>query len=78
MVDHATKEYTDGKGHHINGLEGFWGYMKRKLASRGGIRREKLPIFVGEYVWKYNHRNLNLKEQENRVVSIFFKYLRAE
>lgn len=78
LVDHAKKEYTDDKGHHINGLEGFWGYMKRKLAARGGIRRERLPLFVGEYVWRFNHRNLSLKERENRVVSMFFKHRWSE
>jgi hypothetical protein len=43
---------VDGKGNHINGMEGFWGYLKRKLASKGGIRREKLPLYLGEYVWR--------------------------
>jgi transposase-like protein len=65
LVDHAKKEYSDGKGHHINGLEGFWGYLKRKLAAKGGIRRERLQIFLGEYIWRYNHRQISLKEQEH-------------
>jgi transposase len=64
-VEHAQKEYSNKKGNHINGLEGFWGYLKRKLAAKGGIRRKRLPIYLGEYVWRYNHRNLSLKEQEN-------------
>ncbi len=65
LVKHSEFEYSDKKGNHINGLEGFWGYLKRKLAARGGIRRKRLPIYLGEYVWRYNHRNLSLKEQEN-------------
>jgi len=56
LVNHGEKQYSDGKGNHINGLEGFWGYLKRKLASKGGIRREKLTLYLGEYVWRYNHR----------------------
>jgi transposase len=51
LVNHGERQYSDGKGNHINGLEGFWGYLKRKLASKGGIRREKLPLYLGEYVW---------------------------
>lgn len=50
MVEHGKGEYSDKKGNHINGLEGFWGYLKRKLSAKGGIRREKLPLFLGEYV----------------------------
>jgi transposase-like protein len=38
LVNHGEKQYSDGKGNHINGLEGFWGYLKRKLVSKGGIR----------------------------------------
>ena len=72
LVRHEKQEYSDGKGNHINGLEGFWGYLKRKLAAKGGIRKEKLPIFVGEYVWRYNHRNSSLKEQENKLFKLYF------
>jgi len=40
LVNHSRNEYSDGKGNHINGLEGFWGYLKRKLSAKGGIRRK--------------------------------------
>lgn len=75
MVEHGKGEYSDNRGNHINGLEGFWGYLKRKLAARGGIRRKKLPLFLGEYVWRYNHRKLNYKNQEKRLLSIVFKQI---
>jgi len=57
LVNHGEKQYSDGKGNHINGLEGFWGFLKRKLASKGGITTQKLPLYLAEYVWRYNHRN---------------------
>ena len=56
LVNHGEKQYSDGKGNHINGLEGFWGFLKRKLASKGGITTQKLPLYLAEYVWRYNHR----------------------
>lgn len=65
LVKHRDGEYSDLKGNHINGLEGFWGYLKRKLQAKGGIRKAKLPFYLGEYVWRYNHRNLTVKEQTN-------------
>lgn len=71
-VEHGKGEYSDKKGNHINGLEGFWGYLKRKLAARGGIRRKRLPLFLGEYVWRYNHRNLSLKNQERSLFKLIF------
>ena len=74
LVEHAKKEYSDKEGNHINGLEGFWGYLKRKLAAKGGIRRKRLPIYLGEYAWRYNHRNLSLKEQENLLFKQLIQY----
>lgn len=66
-VEHRKKEYAKGKN-HINGLEGFWGYLKRKLASKGGIRRKYLYLFLGEYVWRYNFRSWSLKEKTDRLL----------
>ncbi len=73
LVNHSKNEYSDKKGNHINGLEGFWGYLKRKLASRGGIRRKKLHLFLGEYVWRYNHRKLDFKNKEKCLLATLFK-----
>ncbi len=68
MVDHS-KEYVN-KGVHINGLEGFWGYLKRQLASKGGIRRERLSLYLGEYVWRYNHRKLRIDQQVKKIMNL--------
>jgi len=72
-VNHGEKQYSDGKGSHINGLEGFWGYLKRKLASKGGIRREKLPLYLGEYVWRYNHRSDPERIKVRRIIRLLEK-----
>ena len=56
LVNRGDREYSDGKGNHFDGLEGFWGYLKRKLSANGGIRRDKLYLYLGEYVLRYNHR----------------------
>ena len=48
LVNHGEKQYSDGKGNHINGLEGFWGYLKRKLVSkRRYSKRENTSILRG-------------------------------
>ena len=46
-------EYSDGKRNHINGLEGFWGYLKRRLV---------------EYVWRDNHRNDSIQLQKKLIL----------
>jgi transposase-like protein len=77
LVNHATYTYSDKKGNHINGLEGFWGYLKRKLAAKGGIRKERLHLYLGEYVWRYNHRTMNFKEQENLLMTLLYQNIRS-
>jgi len=70
LVDHGKREFSDNRGGHINGLEGFWGYLKRQLASKGGVRRSRLHLFLAEYVWKYNHRKQDIKSQISRLIRI--------
>lgn len=63
LVQHELGEFRSRHGTHINGLEGFWGYVKRRLAAKGGIRRERLPLYIAEYVWRYNHRRWSTTQQ---------------
>jgi len=76
LVKHSRESYVTN-GNHINGLEGFWGYLKRKLAAKGGIRHSRLHLYLGEYVWRYNHRHLNLKEQETQLIKLLNEKLRS-
>ena len=73
FVEHGKGEFSDGKGSHINGLEGFWGYLKRNLASKGGIRRERLPLYLAEYVWRFNHRNYSIDDQVKKLLSLLYE-----
>ena len=76
LVTHSKNSYVNN-GNHINGLEGFWGYLKRKLAAKGGIRAERLHLYLAEYVWRYNHRHMNLKEQQSYLLKLLKKYIRS-
>ena len=70
LVRHERQEYSDGRGNHINGMEGFWGYLKRMLAAKGGIRQERLPLYLAEYVWRYNHRGMEIKDQIRCILAL--------
>lgn len=73
LVEHG-KEYVSQQGNHINGLEGFWGYLKRKLAAKGGIRKSRLHLYLSEYVWRYNHRSETIKTKVDRLNKLL-KYI---
>ena len=69
LVQHSPGSYGRGE-RHINGLEGFWGYLKRRLAAKGGIRRDRLPLYLAEYVWRYNHRRLSIDQQTTQLMHL--------
>ncbi len=73
LVKHSEGQYSDTKGTRINGLEGFWGYLKRQLAAKGGIHRDRLGLYLGEYVWRYNNRKLAVDKQLKKLVNLINK-----
>lgn len=72
FVDHAGGEYVRGDV-HTNNIEGFWGIMKRRMSCIGGMRRDRLPLFVGEIVWRFNHRDEPLKGQERALFALVLR-----
>ncbi len=72
-VNHDEGEYVRGNV-HTNNIEGFWGILKRKLSCIGGMRRDRLYLFVGEIVWRFNHRSLLLADQEQRLLDLVITF----
>jgi len=58
-VHHGQNEFARGKN-HINGIESFWSWAKRRMRRFNGIRRTYFPIHLKECEWRFNHRNDNL------------------
>lgn len=48
------------QGVHINGIESFWSYAKRRLQKFNGLRRDSFPAFLKETEFRFNTRNSNL------------------
>jgi len=77
LVAHGQGQFSDRRGSHINGLEGVWGYLKRRLAAKGGIRHERLPLYLAEYVWRYNHRRLSVDQRVQQLMRLLTEPLQA-
>lgn len=45
---------------HINGIESFWSYVKRKMRKHNGIARHKFYLYLKESEFRFNNRNQNL------------------
>ena len=55
-VDHSRDEFTKGTV-HINGIEGFWGLAKVRLAKFKGLPQHTFHLHLKETEWRYNHRH---------------------
>ncbi|MEZ5690089.1 MAG: IS1595 family transposase [Rickettsiales bacterium] len=65
-VFHSHDEFARGKC-HVNGMESFWSFAKRRMAKFNGLTDEKFYLHLKESEWRFNHRcdsiyNLLLKE----------------
>jgi transposase-like protein len=54
-VKHHENEFADGNN-HINGIESFWSWTKRKLNKFNGLPKTKFSQYLIEYEWRFNHR----------------------
>lgn len=69
FVDHKQHEYARGEI-HSNTMEGFWGLLKRRLKTTGGVRKERLHLYVAEEAWRYNQRKLPETEKVERLLDL--------
>ena len=58
-VNHGENEFAQGE-HHINGIESFWSYAKRRLAKFNGLPRKTFYLHLKESEFRFNHRGDNL------------------
>lgn len=72
-VDHHQNEYARGEV-STNAMEGFWGLLKRRLRSTGGIRRERLYWYAAEEAWRYNNRKLSESAQIAKLLQLLKEF----
>lgn len=58
-VYHGESEFVRGKA-HINGIESFWSFTKRRLAKFNGLNDKNFHIHLKESEFRWNYRNQNL------------------
>ena len=68
-VFHSNNEFARGKS-HVNGIESFWSFAKRRLAKFNGLTDEKFILHLKECECRFNNRNENF---EAFMIKIFFK-----
>jgi hypothetical protein len=51
-------------------IEAFWAYLQRQLRAKGGIRRERLGLYLAEYAWRYNHRHVSSADRLRELLKL--------
>ena len=55
-IYHSENEFARGKN-HINGIESFWSWSKRRLTKFNGIHKKYFHLHLKECEWRFNHRH---------------------
>ena len=58
-VYHSYNEFARGKS-HVNGIESFWSYAKRRLAKFNGLTDKKFILHLKECEFRFNNRKGDL------------------
>lgn len=54
-VKHEDNEFVREEV-HVNGIESFWSYAKRRVTRYNGVPKERFPAFLLETEYRFNHR----------------------
>ena len=58
-VNHGNNEFVRGSS-HVNGIEGFWSFAKRRLQKFNGVATETFHLHLKECEYRFNLRSQNL------------------
>ena len=58
-VNHSSNQFANGSV-HVNGIESFWSFAKRRMQKFNGIRNDKFYLHLKECEFRFNHRRDNL------------------
>ena len=58
-IYHSHDEFARGKN-HVNGIESFWSFTKRRLNKFNGFTKSNFSIFLKESEFRFNHRQDNI------------------
>ena len=55
-VNHGKNEFARGNA-HVNGIESFWSYAKRRLVKFNGVPRHTFYLHLKETEYRFNNRH---------------------
>jgi len=58
-VDHRDNKFSNGKS-HINGIESFWSFAKRRLQKFDGVSKKNFNFHLKECEFRFNNGNSDI------------------
>src|SRR5258708_5479722 len=58
-VDHGRDQFVRGP-HHVNGIESFWSFAKRRLQKFNGVPTGTFYLHLKECEYRFNNKDRNL------------------
>ena len=69
-VNHGENEFSRNHIIHINGIESFWSFTKRRLAKFNGVKRN-FYLHLKECEWRWKRNEKELQEDLLRILDKF-------
>lgn len=66
-VKHSENEFARPDGTHINGVESYWSWTKRRLNKFNGISKRHFSEYLLESEWRFNHR-VSIEEDLKKLI----------
>ena len=58
-IHHHQNQFARGRN-HVNGIESFWSFAKRRLQKFNGVPAASFSLHLKECEWRFNYRHDNL------------------
>jgi len=68
-INHS-KQYSDRRGNHVNGIENFWSFAKRRLSKFNGVSRRTFLLHLKECEFRYNNKSAMLQKLQTIMRSL--------
>lgn len=67
-VNHRENEFSRGSGIHINGIESFWSFAKRRLRKFNGLARHTFDLHLKECEWRWKRKSPELLRELSAIL----------
>ena len=68
-INHTKDEFSNKRGTHINGIESFWSFCKRRLTKFNGVKKN-FPLHLKECEWRWNKPPSILYQELLQIVKV--------